>query len=577
MHSKQLLESGGIHGGAAALVWGDEMAGDVPELVPIQRLAQFVYCPRLFYLEWVQGEWADNLFTDEGTIVHKRADTPSGKVPAPEDAEPFVARSVPITAPQLGVTGKIDVVEGEGGETFPVEYKRGSSAPVPGKVREPTRVQVAAQALALRENGHVVNKGYVWFAESRERIEIPIDDALEASTRDALVSLRAVAGRGELPPPLEDSPKCFGCSLSGICLPDEVRFLRHEGNEPRLLQPARDDRLPVYLQQQGARVGISNEVLQVRDTKGETIQEIRLGEVSQLNILGNISVTTPAIRRLATAQVPVGFFSYGGWYYGRVESNGHKNVELRQAQFRTADLPQVRLALARRFVSAKLANSRVLLRRNHPDAPPGVLQGLDEMRAKANEADSIESLLGYEGNGARLYFSAFPGMLKRSDEEGQAFAMDFEGRNRRPPPDPVNALLSFTYAMLTKDWTITLQAVGLDPFLGFYHQPRYGRPSLSLDMMEEFRPLIADSVVLNVINNAILGPDSFVRHGLGVAIKDAARKRLIQTYERRMDQLVTHPIFDYRISYRRVLEVQARLLGRFLLGEIPEFPSFITR
>lgn len=206
-----------------------------------------------------------------------------------------------------------------------------------------------------------------------------------------------------------------------------------------------------------------------------------------------------------------------------------------------------------------------------------MLKDLDGLRDKAGNAESLESLLGYEGTAARIYFGAFAGMLKRSDEQGETFALDFEGRNRRPPPDPVNALLSFTYALLTKDWTVTLQAVGLDPFLGFYHKPRYGRPSLALDLMEEFRPLIADSVVISVINNSIVGADSFIRHGLGVAIKDAARKRLIQAYERRMDQLVTHPIFDYRISYRRVLEVQARLLGRFLLGEIPEYPSFITR
>lgn len=553
------------------------MSTDVPELVPIQRLAQFVYCPRLFYLEWVQGEWADNAFTEEGTIVHKRADRGSGKVPDSGGDEPFVARSVSISAPSLGVTGKIDVVEGASEEVFPVEYKRGSSAPVPGRVYEPARVQVAAQALALRENGYDVRRGFVWFAESRERIEVSLDDALESKTREALVALRATAMSGRIPPPLEDSPKCFGCSLSGICLPDEVRLLRQEAVEARLLQPARDDRLPVYLQQQGARVGISNEVLQVKDARGETLQEVRLGEVSQLNILGNISVTTPALRRMASAQVPVGFFSYGGWYYGRVEGNGHKNVELRIGQYRSADLPQVRLALARRFVYAKIANCRVLLRRNHTEPPVSILKDLESLKEKASKAESTESLLGYEGTAARLYFGAFCGMLKRSDEQGESFALDFEGRNRRPPPDPVNALLSFTYALLTKDWTITLQSVGLDPFLGFYHQPRYGRPSLALDLMEEFRPLIADSVVISVINNAIVDADSFVRHGLGVSIKDAARKRLIQAYERRMDQLVTHPVFDYRISYRRVLEVQARLLGRFLLGEIPEYPSFITR
>src|SRR5690606_38764 len=131
--------------------------------------------------------------------------------------------------------------------------------------------------------------------------------------------------------------------------------------------------------------------------------------------------------------------------------------------------------------------------------------------------------------------------------------------------------------LLTKDWTIAVASVGFDPFLGFYHRPRYGRPSLALDLMEEFRPLVADSVVLQLVNTGAVGPSDFVRSSLGVAIKPPARKKVLQAYERRMGQLVTHPVFDYRISYRRVLEVQARLLGRFLLGEIPHYPAFTTR
>jgi len=552
------------------------MAADVPDLVPVRMLNEFVYCPRLFYLEWVQGEWADNALTEDGRFVHRRADAAGGSVAAPGEERDFKARSVAASAPGLGLSTRIDVIEGEGGRVSPIEYKRGSPPDIPGRVWEPEKVQLCAQALVLRENGYTVERGFVYFAGTRERVEVVIDEALEERTRAALAELRACAAGGTIPPPLTNSPKCAGCSLNLLCLPDEVRFLQKETEEVRLLHPARDDAVPLYLQKQGARLGVSNDVLQVRDSDGTKLEEVRLGDVSQVNVLGNVGVTTQALRALCGAGVPVSFFSYGGWFYGRLEGAFGKNVELRRAQFRKADDPAVALRLARRFVAAKLANTRTFLRRNHEGAPRAVLDGLEELRDKAASAESVESLLGIEGAGARAYFSAFGGMLRPPKDRG-LFELDFEGRNRRPPTDPVNSLLSFCYAMLTKDWTIAVANAGLDPHLGFYHRPRYGRPSLALDLMEEFRPIVADSVVVSVINGGIVQADDFTRSSLGVALKPPARKRVVEAYERRMDQLVTHPVFDYRISYRRVLEVQARLLGRFLLGELEEYPSFLTR
>jgi CRISPR-associated protein Cas1 len=200
-----------------------------------------------------------------------------------------------------------------------------------------------------------------------------------------------------------------------------------------------------------------------------------------------------------------------------------------------------------------------------------VLGHLEQMAKRAEEMESIEALLGVEGTGARDYFEHFKGMLRGE----QTF--DLDGRNRRPPRDPVNALLSFVYTLLTKELVLAVTTAGLDPLLGFYHQPRFGRPALALDLMEEFRPLIADSVVINVINTGVVSPADFVVAVTGVALKPPARKRVIFAFERRMDQLITHPIFGYKISYRRVLEVQARLLGRLLLGEIDEYPNMRTR
>jgi CRISPR-associated protein Cas1 len=237
------------------------------------------------------------------------------------------------------------------------------------------------------------------------------------------------------------------------------------------------------------------------------------------------------------------------------------------------------LRLARRLVGGKIRNQRTMLLRNHTEPPEICLRQLKEMALRADGAVSAEELLGIEGNAARLYFGAFDGMLKAGEaaETPAGFRLDFEGRNRRPPRDPVNALLSLGYSMLTKDLTIACYAVGFDPMMGYYHEPRFGRPALALDLMEPFRPLIVDSAVINAINTRMVTAADFIRSGDAVALTSGGRKNFYHAYELRMDTLVTHPIFEYRVSYRRLLEVQARLLGRVLEGETGDYPVFITR
>jgi CRISPR-associated protein Cas1 len=208
-------------------------------------------------------------------------------------------------------------------------------------------------------------------------------------------------------------------------------------------------------------------------------------------------------------------------------------------------------------------------------APEELLRNLKEDAQHAHRAGSLEELLGIEGIAARRYFQHFANLIKRDDDPSLSF--DFMGRNRRPPRDPVNALLSFAYAMLTREWHIALSAVGLDPYRGFFHQPRFGRPALALDMMEPFRPLVADSTVLMAINNGEVRGTDFIRAAGACALSDSGRKRFIAAFERRLGQEVTHPLFGYRLSYRRLFEVQGRLLARHLAGEIPEYPNFVTR
>ena len=306
------------------------------------------------------------------------------------------------------------------------------------------------------------------------------------------------------------------------------------------------------------------------------VREARLMEISQLSLFGNVQLTAQALRELAAREVPIVHLSYGGWLNAVTTPPPHKNIELRRRQFAAAADQAVCVRLAQAFVTGKIRNTRTLLRRNARELPEGVLYQLAIMRRRAGSAESLEQLLGIEGTAAREYFTHFARMFKPGDDE-DAPAFAFTSRNRRPPRDPVNALLSFLYALLTKEMIVTLVGVGFDPYLGFYHQPRYGRPALALDLMEEFRPLVADSVAIGLINNGELRPSDFITRAGAVALTDSGRRRVIDAYERRLEILVTHPRFGYAVSYRRIFEVQARLLARFLLGEIEAYPAFCTR
>ena len=245
---------------------------------------------------------------------------------------------------------------------------------------------------------------------------------------------------------------------------------------------------------------------------------------------------------------------------------------------RLADVPGFCLRLARALVAGKIRNQRTMLQRNHVEPPASALVQMKCAMDDAERAESLDELLGIEDNAARVYFQNFGGMIKSDDPFGESeLNFDFNHRNRRPPRDPINALLSLAYSVLSKDLTIVCHAVGFDPFLGFYHQPRFGRAALALDLMEPFRPLIADSAVLNAVNTRMVAPGDFVRAGNSVSLTPSGRKAFFRAFEQRMDTLVTHPVFGYRINYRRVLEIQARLLARVLTGELGTYPVFTTR
>jgi CRISPR-associated protein Cas1 len=588
-------------------------ASSLPDYLPARMVNEFVYCPRLFFYEWVEGLFRQSADTVEGKVQHGRVDRGSGALPPAEELkeeEKIHSRSVMLSSDAYRLIAKMDLLEVEDGAVTPVDYKHGKPRETDAGIELwPTdRVQLAVQALVLRDNGYRCEEGVVYYAKTRQRARVVFDAALIAETLRAVEQAWATAAAGDVPPPLADSPKCPACSLAPICLPDETSALgrleaggwsAEEGRrgdqlelfepagplpprkppaEARRLVAARDDLRPLYLNTQGLRVGRSGAVLQVRE-KDQLVQEVRLGEVCQLDLMGNIQLTTQTIQTLCEADIPVCYFSQGGWFYGITTGLNTKNVFLRRAQFQMAEQDWFCLGLSRRLVAGKVRNQRTMLLRNHEQPDEQVLREMKQMAERAEQAASLEELLGIEGNAARLYFSQFGGMLKAEPDSTlpAMFRFDFQTRNRRPPRDAVNALLSLGYSLLVKDLTIACYAVGFDPLMGFYHQPRFGRPALALDLMEPFRPLVADSAAISAINTRMVAPRDFIAAGNAVSLNANGRKAFFRAFELRMDTMVTHPLFEYRVSYRRLLEIQARLLAKVLQGEIGEYPVFVTR
>ncbi|MCL4862365.1 MAG: type I-D CRISPR-associated endonuclease Cas1, partial [Caldilineaceae bacterium] len=325
----------------------------------------------------------------------------------------------------------------------------------------------------------------------------------------------------------------------------------------------------------------------------ERTVRIPLLKVDQVVVLGDSTVTTPALLALLQQNADICFCDYGGRFQGRLTPSVSKNVFVRAAQFRSHEAYPRRVALAARFVRGKLHNERTLLLRSHrslqeqdlADVVAGAAETLGNLirevdRLEVEEEGPLDparpqlqsalgALQGLEGAGAAAFFRGFRSLLKQD--------LGFTGRHRRPPTDPVNSLLSFGYTLLMNQVLSAVQIVGFDPYIGYLHSQGYGKPALALDLMEEMRTPIVDSVVLTVVNKQILQPKHFDAQ-LGVyQLTPAGRKLFLQQFEARLNTEIQHPVFGYKASYRRCLELQARLLAKSLLGEIPAYRPFQIR
>lgn len=546
---------------------------NAPPPLPARMLNQFVYCPRLFYLEWVDKRWADSGDTALGDLAHRNVDSRGGRMPEPgADEAPRSTSRVDLFDPDLGIVAVIDRVDHSDGSCTPVDLKKGRCAP-DGEAWPGDRAQVLAQALLLRSHGYTVESAEVSYLASNTKVSVPVTDEAVEEVLDLVAAARSTAAALKPPLPLVNSPKCPRCSLAPLCLPDETNeILDRSERRPRRIVPRDTESRPVYVTTQGAVVKVDGRRMKVV-ADGETLVDCRLLDVSQVCVVGNVQVTTQAMAALWRAGAVVVYLSYGGWFNGFTQGPPGKHVELRRRQ---VIMSAQGLPLAVDMIRGKIHNQRVMLRRNSKDAiPEKAIAALKELELGTRDAHTLAELLGIEGVAARLYFENFAGLLSPAS----GFAAEFEanGRTRRPPLDPVNAVLGFCYALLTKDLVSTLVGCGLDPYLGVLHRSRYGRPALALDLAEEFRPLVAESVTLQCFNNGELRESDFIRHPNGVRLTTDGRKAVLAAYERRCDHEIRHPMFGYTISYRRVMDVQARILAAAMIGELPCYTPLMTR
>jgi len=583
--------------------------------LPVRRLHNFIYCPRLFYFQWVENIFQENADTVAGSHVHRNVDAPSRlddpkELGLPEGAK---LRSLRLESESLGLIGVVDIVEGGPDGAEIIDYKRGSArrgAEGERVAKEPDALQVAAHALLLREHGVNAVRGAIYYAADKRRVPVEFSEELFEKVRKAVADAKQVASSGKCPPPLKNDARCLYCSAYPICLPNESLWWakRRKTTEPEnqlqfgftghsedavrnqilealdfaaestdkepTLQPPRpdgDDGEVLVVQTAGAQIGQRGDELIV-SVKGEDARKIPGQQVRAIYCYGAVQITAQAAETCLELGIDVSYFSPAGRFIGLLRGLPASGVDARRGQYRLFELPGVRLQLAREVIRAKIHNQRVMLMRNG-DAPDRVLNLMSGFRDATESARDLTSLMGIEGSAAALYFEQFESMLKQRDD----WKFDWRGRNRRPPRDPVNALLSLGYSMLAKELTGVCHSVGLDPFLGFMHQPRYGRPALALDLMEEFRPLVADSVAISLINRGELGPEDFIRSANGTFLNDRGRRPFWEAWFRRLDAEVSHPEFSYKMAYRRMLEVQARQLWRFVRGEALTYHGFTTR
>ena len=350
----------------------------------------------------------------------------------------------------------------------------------------------------------------------------------------------------------------------------------------------------LYLTEQQSLVKKEGDTLVVHlpanEETGQTKRKVRvpLIKIDRVVVQGNSTLTSPAVAALMEQRAEVTFLNQYGRFQGHLAPAFTKNGQLRLAQTATYHDPERHHHLVQAFIQGKIANMRtMLLRANRKrqkteltQAAAAMQQALKDVQATQPDPTTPDPsqpqtnsvygrLQGLEGNATAHYFNSFKHLLQQPHM--------FNGRTRRPPRDPANALLSYGYTILLNQVISAICTVGLDPYIGYLHRSQYGKPALALDLMEEFRPLLVDSVVINLINTRGLKEKDFIETLGSYRLTDYGRRTFLTKIEARFDETIIHPTFEYKVTYRRAIELQARLLAKTIMDEIPAYPSFTVR
>ncbi|MCV7383972.1 CRISPR-associated endonuclease Cas4/Cas1 [Mycolicibacter longobardus] len=527
--------------------------------IPISLVAHTVFCERRAWLE-AAGEQVINAQIEAGHAAHSAVDNPR--------TDQLRTRSLDISHGALGLSGRCDVLRAAGSEAVSiVEYK---STPVrrTARVTDANVIQLALQRMCLEASGIQVVSQEVYFTNHRRAVQVPLTTEDLQQANRWVATTRQIIERKNAPAPLIDDPRCSSCSHVSICLPDE-----HNRTGTRRRVSVSDPHGDIlHLTSAGSRASLrSGRVIVAR--RSEEIASVPLERVVGMVVHGNVDISSALVREILWRGYTIVWCSSSGRVVGSARSASSPNGLARVKQHVASEVGH--LELAREFISSKVANQATQLRRNAKTDVGRVVKTLRDIAQKCGHAADIPHLYGLEGEAAAFYFGNFSALL--ADGADPEFAKSWPGRTGRGAGDPLNVLLNYAYGLLLTDTIRALHACGLDPNAGFLHTAARNKPALALDLMEEFRAPVADSTVVGMINNGeIVVSDLPTAVGRRL-LSDKARRALASAYQRRVQQEFKHPVFGYAVSWRRAMEVQARMILGMLDGTSKRYTGIRTR
>ncbi len=534
-------------------------------------LHAFAYCPRLFYLEEVEELYTQDAAVFAGRQLHE-------KIEQQEDEEWL---DLYLEDEILGLRGRVDALRTRDGQTIPYEHKRGRCYREDRKPQawESDKLQILAYCCLLEAAlGITVSEGRIRYHADNVLVRVPLDEQGRQWVKDSIQQAKELRKSAYRPPVTNNEHLCTRCSLSSVCLPEEARLAHNKEWHPLRLFPQDDEREVLHILEPGTRVGRTGEQLKI-SRRDRADEKVSVGQVSQVVLHSFAQISTQAVHFLAYKDVGIHFVSGGGRYIGSVDTRSG-SIQRRIRQYQALSQSDFCLELARKLVNCRGEGQRKFLMRGKQKSKSDKAEleyAIAQMKAvlkQVPQVQSLESLLGIEGNLAALYFGALPHLLAPDTSD----LLKFSGRNRRPPKDRFNALLSFGYSLLIKDVMNAILTVGLEPALGFYHQPRTQAPPLALDLIEIFRVPLVDLIVVTSINRNQWDVDAdFEVRGQQVWLSDRGRRKFISIYEQRKSESWKHPVTGYSLTYRRLLELEVRLLEKEWSGEGGLFGQLIVR